>query len=516
MVDSVVNAPFPEIDFAVKSGGADKQRSSCVMVGVYAGRKLTEAARAIDEQTERGITTVTRRGDFDGKLGSTLVLYKLPNAFADRVMLVGLGKEKSFDDGAYAKATQAAAKALGSTGTKDAVSFLSSLPVRGRGEMWRSEMWKIRQAAMHTAAALYRYDATKSQKTDPLDLNKMVFDMPSRRDLADGEIALQEGLSIARGVKLAKDLANLPGNICTPSYLANKAKKLAQEYKKFKTEILDEDDIQALGMGSFMSVANGSQEPAKLIVMHYSGGGRKAQPQVLVGKGLTFDAGGISIKPAAGMDEMKYDMCGGASVIGVMLAVAELQLPINVVGIVPSTENLLDGFANKPGDIVTSMSGQTIEVLNTDAEGRLILCDALTYAERFDPAAVIDVATLTGACVIALGKHASGRYANNKALAKAVDAAGDEASDRCWPMPLWDDYQSQLDSNFADIANVGGREAGSVTAACFLSRFTAAYPWVHLDIAGTAWLSGAQKGATGRPVPLLVQYLLNVAAQQDS
>jgi leucyl aminopeptidase len=326
------------------------------------------------------------------------------------------------------------------------------------------------------------------------------------------ETALKRGQAIAAGVALAKDLGNLPGNVCTPTYLAEQAQTLAKNHK-FKCEVLSQKELEKLGMGSFLSVAKGSRQPPKLIVMQHNGGKKGDKPVALVGKGITFDAGGISLKPAAEMDEMKYDMCGAASVLGAFRAAAELKLPINLVGIIPTCENLPDGDANKPGDIVTSMSGQTIEILNTDAEGRLILCDALTYVERFEPAAVIDIATLTGACVIALGHHASGLFSNQDKLAREIEQAANTSRDRVWRMPLWDDYQPQLDSNFADIANIGGRAGGSITAACFLSRFTQKYDWAHLDIAGTAWKSGKEKGGTGRPVPLLVHFLLARAGQ---
>ena len=310
---------------------------------------------------------------------------------------------------------------------------------------------------------------------------------------------------------VARDLANLPGNICTPTYLADQARRLSRGVKKMRVQVLDEKAMEKLGMGALLSVSRGSRQPAGLICLEYRGGRPRERPVALVGKGLTFDAGGISLKPAAEMDEMKYDMCGGASVLGALKACAQLELPINVVGLVPASENLPDGDANKPGDIVTSMSGQTIEILNTDAEGRLILCDTLTYAERFKPAAVVDIATLTGACIVALGHHASGLFATDDGLADALTTAGQRTGDRAWRLPLWADYQSQLDSNFADMANIGGRSAGAVTAACFLARFTKKFKWAHLDIAGTAWKSGKEKGATGRPVPMLVQFLLDRA-----
>lgn len=320
--------------------------------------------------------------------------------------------------------------------------------------------------------------------------------------------------AICNGKDFARDIGNLPGNVCTPSYLAKAAKKLSKDSQKnkksFKTTILDEKKIKELGMHSFLSVSRGSRQPAKLIVMEYYGAkSKKEQPHVLVGKGLTFDAGGISLKPSAKMDEMKYDMCGAASVIGAMLAIVEMQLIINVVVIIPSSENLPDGDANKPGDIVTSMSGQTIEILNTDAEGRLILCDALTYAKRFKPKTVVDVATLTGACIVALGSQTSGVLGNDQTVIDNLLTAGEMSHDRAWQLPLWDSYQKQLKSNFADIANIGGPGAGTITAACFLSRFTKNYSWAHLDIAGTAWKGGNNKGATGRCVPLLTQYIVN-------
>ena len=316
------------------------------------------------------------------------------------------------------------------------------------------------------------------------------------------------------GVKLARDLANRPSNICTPSHLAMQAQQLAKIYKNLKVNIISEANIKKLGMNSLLSVSAGSAEPPKLIILKYRGVKKDKKPIVLVGKGVTFDTGGISIKPAQSMDEMKYDMCGAATVLGTLSAVSEMKLPVNVVGVMPATENMPSGTATKPGDIFTSLSGQTIEVLNTDAEGRLILCDALTYSERFNPDVVIDIATLTGACVIALGKHATGLLSNHNPLANDLLSAGEYSGDRVWQLPLWEEYQSQLESPFADIANIGGSEASTITAACFLSRFTKKYRWAHLDIAGTAWISGSKKGATGRPVRLLVQYILNKCTSQ--
>jgi leucyl aminopeptidase len=359
---------------------------------------------------------------------------------------------------------------------------------------------------------VYRFDRLKSKAPESKRaLRKVTLHLAKRSDIADGEIGLQRGEAIAEGVTLAKDLGNLPGNICTPAYLAEQAQELGKRHG-IKVEVLDRKEIEKLGMNSFLAVAQGSTQPPKLIVLEYQGGKRDTPPVALVGKGVTFDTGGISIKPAAEMDEMKFDMCGAASVLGTLKAIALMRLPLNVVGVIPATENMPDGNAIKPGDIVTTMSGQTVEILNTDAEGRLILCDALTYVEKYKPAAVVDIATLTGAMVIALGHVATGVFSNSDPLAREILQASENAWDRAWHMPLWDDYQDGLKSNFADFPNIGSRAGGSITAACFLSRFTKAYPWAHLDIAGTAWKSGAEKGATGRPVSLLVHFLSKRAA----
>jgi leucyl aminopeptidase len=340
-------------------------------------------------------------------------------------------------------------------------------------------------------------------------LRKLTLSVPQRSDLTAGEKSAAQGLAIAHGMDLARDLGNLPGNVCTPVYLADRAKQLGTEFPDVTVKILERKECEDLGMGSFLSVTNGSDQPPRFIVLEYMQSQRKqAKPCVLVGKGITFDSGGISLKPGHDMDQMKFDMCGAASVLGTFRAIAEMKAQVNVVGLIPACENMPSGRATKPGDIVTSMSGQTIEVLNTDAEGRLILADALTYAERYEPEAVVDIATLTGAMVIALGHVASGLFSNNETLARALVTAGDDAYDRVWQMPMWEDYQDGLSSNFADFANIAGRAGGSITAACFLSRFTKKYDWAHLDIAGTAWKDGKEKGATGRPVPLLATWLL--------
>ena len=491
------------MEFNIKSGSPEKQRVACVIVGVYESRKLTFAADLLDRISNGFISDVIRHGDMEGKLGSTLVLHSVPHTLCDRVMLVGLGKERDFRAKEYREAVRASIKALTQTSAGEAVSYLSELTVKKH-----DVEWMIEQAAVVTLDVLYRFDRFKSKSDEPVrEPRKLTLAVPRRSDLADGEKGLQRGLAIGSGMRLAKDLGNLPPNVCTPAYLGAEALKMAETFGA-AAEVLGPKEIAELGMHSFLSVAKGSSEEARLIVLKHQGAKDKNdKPIVLVGKGITFDSGGISLKPGEGMDEMKYDMCGAATVLGAFRAAVEMNLPLNLMAIVPACENMPNGNAVKPGDIITSMSGQTIEVLNTDAEGRLILCDALTYAERFGPATVIDVATLTGACVIALGHIATGLYSNQDSLARELLAAGEEVADRAWHMPLWDEYQEQLKSPFADMANIGGRPGGSITAACFLSRFAKAYDWAHLDIAGTAWKGGKEKGATARPVPLLVQFL---------
>ena len=497
------------MEFSIKNGNPGKQRSACVVVGVFETRVLTEAAKTLDKNANGYISDILNNGDMEGKAGSTLLLHKVPNTVCKRVLLVGLGKKSKLHDREYRNAVQAAFNALHETGALDAVLFLIEDPV-----IKREISWKISHTVIMAMKSVYHPDQLKSKhEGSKQHLRKVTLSTTSRVDSDIGEKALQWGLATAYGMSLTKDLGNLPSNVCTPSYLAELAMKMAKTYK-LKATVLEQKDMERLGMGSLLSVAQGSSQPAKLITLEYWGRKKKEKPVVLVGKGVTFDTGGISLKPAAEMDEMKYDMCGAASVLGTIAAIAQMRLPINVVGIIPATENMPGGNATKPGDIVTSMSGQTIEILNTDAEGRLILCDALTYAERYEPEVVIDIATLTGACVIALGHVASGLLSNNEELAMELLNASEQAADRAWHLPLWDDYQEQLKSNFADMANIGGRAAGTITAACFLSRFTKKYRWAHIDIAGTAWESGKKKGATGRPVLLLTQFLTTRAARK--
>ncbi|HEY1328788.1 MAG TPA: leucyl aminopeptidase [Casimicrobiaceae bacterium] len=492
------------MEFTIKSGSPEKQRSACVVVGVFDNRKLSLSAELIDRASNGYVSEIIRRGDMEGKLGATLLLHNVRGTLADRVLLVGLGKERDFRDREFRHAIRAAVKLLNETGSYEAVIYLTEEKVKRREVAWRVE-----HAVVVAMDAVYRFDQMKSQPAEVRrPLRKLTLSVPQRSDLGAGETAAARGLAIAHGIDLTRDLGNLPGNVCTPTYLAERAVEIGKEFPDVKVTVLERPQLEQLGMGSFLSVTNGSEQPPRFIVLEYEQSQRKQRPVVLVGKGITFDTGGISIKPSADMDHMKFDMCGAASVLGVFRAIAELKSKINLVGLVPACENMPSGRATKPGDIVKSMSGQTVEVLNTDAEGRLILADALTYAERYEPEAVVDIATLTGAMVIALGHVAAGLFSNSDALARALIGAGDDAYDRAWQMPLWEDYQEGLNSNFADFANVAGRAGGSITAACFLSRFTKKYDWAHLDIAGVAWKEGKEKGATGRPVPLLTTWLL--------
>jgi|TARA_B100000700_G_scaffold109052_1_gene123029 leucyl aminopeptidase len=493
------------MDFSIKSGSPEKQRTACVIVGIFSTRRLSNPAKTIDIASKQHLSALIRRGDMDGDKGQHLLLHNVPGVMADRVLLIGCGKEREIDDRNYRAIIENSVNALNKTGALEGINYLSELNIKGR-----DGSWKIKQAVEIAEHTLYKFNELKSKnKQLRRPLRKITFTVPTRRELTKCEPAIKYACAIAKGIKLTRDLGNYPSNICTPNYLAEQAIKLAKNRTSLTVNVLEESDMEKLGMGSLLSVSQGSSEPAKLITLEYRAGKKSQKPVVIIGKGVTFDTGGISIKPSQAMDEMKYDMCGAASVMGTMAAVTELKLPINVVGIIPATENMPSGDATNPGDIFTSMSGQTVEVLNTDAEGRLILCDAITYSKKYNPEVVIDIATLTGACVIALGKHATGLLSNHNPLARELINAGEESGDRVWQLPLWDEYQQQLNSPFADIANIGGREAGTITAACFLSRFAEKLQWAHLDIAGTAWLSGSKKGATGRPVSLLMQYILN-------
>ena len=493
------------MEFSIKSGAPQTGANGCVVVGVYETRRLSAAATALDRVSGGYVSKVVRRGDMQGRLGTTLLLPDAPGV-TGRVLLVGLGRQSEFREKQYRDAVAAAVGALQSTGAEEAALHLTELAV-GRHDV----QWKVAQAVTVAGASGYRFTRMKSKGADERPALRRLALSVDRAAGKGAAAGLEQGLALTHGIALARDLGNLPPNVCTPSHLADEARELARRYR-MKLTVLGREDMERIGMRTLLSVAQGSAQPPRFITLEHRGGPKNQKPVVLVGKGITFDTGGISIKPAAEMDEMKFDMCGAAAVLGTLKAAGEMRLPLNVVGAIPSTENMPGGRATRPGDIVTSLSGQTVEILNTDAEGRLILCDALTYIERFRPAAVIDIATLTGACVIALGHVATGLFANDEALAREVVAAGEDACDRVWRMPLWDDYQEQLKSNFADFANIGGRPAGAVTAACFLARFARKYKWAHLDIAGTAWKSGKEKGATGRPVSLLTQFLIRRAA----
>ncbi|MGZ3253905.1 MAG: leucyl aminopeptidase [Burkholderiaceae bacterium] len=496
------------MDFSIKTFDAKNTianaKTGCLVIGVFENKKLSQTAQALDKKG--ALSAAIKSGDITGKAGSTLLLRQIDGVTAERLLLVGLGNEDGITDKNLVSAAQAIARVLASLGAQDALIALPSDSIKDR-----DVAWAIRTAVLAIRENAYRSDALKSKKEPtPTGVKKFAFAV-SAKEADQAKAAVAQSVALANGIELTKDLGNMPGNFCTPTHLANTAKKLGKDYK-LDVEVLDRKQLEALKMGSFLSVTNGSDQPPKFIVIKHMGGKTKDAPVVLVGKGITFDSGGISLKPGAAMDEMKYDMCGAASVLGTIRAIAEMKLKLNVIGVIPTCENMPSGRATKPGDIVTSMSGQTIEVLNTDAEGRLVLCDALTYVERFKPAAVVDIATLTGACITALGHHNSGLFTRHDdahdGLANELLAAGKATGDTAWRMPIEDVYQEQLKSNFADMANIGGPAAGSITAACFLERYTKKYTWAHLDIAGTAWKSGAAKGATGRPVPLLTAFLI--------
>jgi leucyl aminopeptidase len=483
-----------------------KHKPACLVLPVFS---TGGTAPQTDAALQKLVNTLHKRGDISGKPGESLLLPHCDSGIrAERLLLLGAGDVGAMTRSQFLTLLNTLSDNLNKLPVTDVTLMLDTLAVEARDAAWIAQ-----QAARQLVQGQYRFDQLKKEKK-PAKLKTVYWFCTQKSQIKLIETALKTGLGIGRGMALARDLGNLPGNICTPSYLASRARELARKHTSVHVKVLEEKQMKALKMGALLSVSAGSDQVAKLVVIDYQPTGKTARksstkPVVLIGKGITFDSGGISIKPGAGMEEMKFDMCGAASVMGVMQALAEIQAPIHVIGILACAENMPSGRATKPGDIITSMSGKTIEVINTDAEGRLVLCDALTYAERYQPAAVIDIATLTGACVIALGNHASGLFSNRDELAAKLFTAGQESEDKAWHMPLWEEYQQQLKSPYADIANVGGRNAGSVTAACFLARFAEKFPWAHLDIAGTAWNTPGNKGATGRPVPLLMQYLLN-------
>jgi leucyl aminopeptidase len=491
------------MDYFTTTSKASHRAVDCAIVGIYDRGKLGVGAKDIDVASKGEMRRLIKSGDLSSRLGHCVILRDVSGVKANRVAVVGLGKSSAFGAKQFRKAVAAAASAVSKTKVKQILNCLTLETVARTGPYYLA-----RHSVEAIGDTLYRFNKMKSGRKPPASpLKRIGLAVAKRGDASHAMRGAEHGDAIVTGASLAKDLGNLPANVCTPSYLARTARNLAAGNGRLSTRVLNATEMKRLGMASLLSVSAGTVEPAKLIVMKYKGAG-KEKPVVLVGKGVTFDAGGISLKPGPGMDEMKFDMCGAAGVIGAMATVAQLKLPINLNVVVPTVENMPSGTATRPGDIVKSMSGQTIEVLNTDAEGRLILCDALTYSRRFKPAAIIDVATLTGACVVALGAHRSAVMSNNVKLQKELVDAGEKACDLAWPMPLGEEYAEQLKSNFADMANIGGTGGGAVTAACFLGKFTDGMTWAHMDIAGTAWKSGTKKGASGRPVPLLSEMLL--------
>lgn len=491
---------------SLKAIQPEKQQKACLIIGIYEGGELTPAAKLIDKASKGYITKIIKQDAFKAKLGQILPIFHLPNTNFDFVLLVGCGKAAALTPAAFRKLTISTIKTVSTSKANHAVSYLSELNVQNQ-----PLPWKVKQMAEAAMEGLYRFDMFKSQKEPTSALTELTINIPNVKQINACETALKQGHAIANAVTFTKNLANLPSNICTPSFIAEQAKDLGKSFKNLSVKVLNENDMKKMGMGAILAVSQGSAEEAKLITLEYKGAAKSKAPVALVGKGITFDTGGNSLKTPENMVGMKYDMCGAATVLGTIKAAAELKLPINIVGVIPAVENMPGGTAYKPEDILTSLSGQTIEVISTDAEGRLILADALTYCERFKPDVVIDIATLTGAVVIALGFHATGLLSNHEPLANALLKAGNESSDRAWQLPLWDEYQEQIKSPFADISNSGGRPAGTITAACFLSRFTKKFRWAHLDVAGTAatMMNSSERMATGRPVPLLTQYLID-------
>jgi leucyl aminopeptidase len=494
------------MEFSVQTANPAKTETACLLVPVFKGSDLLPTVAKLDDASERLIGQLLERGDVDAALGNVQLVPFAPGLGAERILLVGLGEREKCQEAAFIKALDAAMAALVKLPIDEACVVFDDVPLTDRDAAWKAR--KVMEAAER---AIYRFDQFKSSPAPAPSLAKLTLFISDADAVPQAKQGALVGNAIGQAINYTRTLGNLPANVCTPSYLAEQAQQLGRESKgALDVDILDEEALEALGAGSLLSVGRGSKEPSRLIVMKYQGADNVDEaPHVLIGKGITFDTGGISLKPGEGMDEMKFDMCGAASVFGTVKAVLAIKPKLNLVFIVAAAENMPDGNATKPGDIIKTLKGLTVEVLNTDAEGRLVLCDALTYAERFTPASVVDIATLTGAVITALGHHATGLLSNDDDLALDLLDAGEAAWDRAWHLPLWDEYQEQLDSNFADLANIGGRPAGTITAACFLSRFADHFPWAHLDIAGTAWQSGKQKGATGRPVGLLTQYLLD-------
>ncbi len=484
---------------------AKTANTACLVIPVFARKKLSNAAAELDKATRGKIKSFLKKGDFNGKRSQLAWLYDLPYVKSPRILLVGCGDAKTVNKAIYKKLNSAAANAMIEKSVTTCTNYLGTIRNKHLGTGSISKLTPIA-----FADSTYRFTSFKSKPGTKISLRSCALAMNDKKQLGKARKALATGTAISSGMHLTRDLGNTPPNVCHPTYLADQAKAMGKEFTKMKVEILNEAQMKKLGMHSLLSVSAGSEQPAKLICMHYNGIGTKAgKPVVLVGKGITFDTGGISIKPSPAMDEMKFDMGGAASVFGTMRALAEMGAEVNAIGVVAAAENMPDGKATRPGDVVTTMSGQTVEILNTDAEGRLVLCDALTYVEKYDPASVLDIATLTGACIVALGHQTTGLMSNSQKLANKLLKVGKKIDDRAWQLPLGPEYDEQLKSNFADIPNIGTPGAGTIVAGCFLGRFTNKYKWAHLDIAGTAWKGGAAKGSTGRPVPLLTSYVLS-------
>ena len=488
--------------YTVKAGELGKASIPCAIIGISDKQTDGPMLKAIEKASKGAIKRLIKRGDISTASGTTTLITDLAGTKIERLLVVGLG------DGSPDQLTasfQSAAAQLKKIAAKSALVVMENITSQDRDAKWVTAKF-----IECVEDALYQYVAMKGTgKPKAPALSKVQFAAQSE-DAGAIRAGLKLGVALSKGKNATRDLGNAPSNVCTPTYLASEAKKLARAYPSLTTTVLEEKQMAKLGMGAFLSVSKGSDEPGKMVIMHYKGASASKQPHVIVGKGITFDTGGISLKPGGGMWEMIYDMCGAATVFGTMQTLCELAPKLNVIGVMAAAENMPSGGASKPGDIVTTMSGQTVEILNTDAEGRLVLCDALTYVERFKPASVVDIATLTGACIVALGSQASAVFANDDALAKSLIDAGERTRDRAWQLPIWDGYQKQINSAFADMQNIGGKEAGSITAACFLARFAKKYPWAHMDIAGTSFKwAGLNKGATARPVGLLTDYLLS-------
>ncbi|WP_392564104.1 leucyl aminopeptidase [Orbus wheelerorum] len=493
------------MNFEIKNNAVFKQKVDCLILPVYQDKTQLDTLQEFEQLTHNLVSGLIKKGDFHGKLGETLVLYNVPNITASKVLLIGIGDKKSNIVDSANKISQSVASQLTALNSKQIAVAMPNLT--------KTEVYSfVRRFIEGIIYNCYHFDQYQSTKADKIKTEKIVLSITDKTLVEQAKLGLTHGSAIAKGVAATRTIANQPSNVCNAQYLADSAKQLTEQFSNLKASYYDEKALAKLGMNAYLAVGQGSQNESIMTVIEYHGAkDKKAQPIVFVGKGLTFDSGGISIKPSAGMDEMKYDMCGAATVYGVMQTIAELNLPVNVIGVMAGCENMPGTGAYRPGDILTTLSGQTVEVINTDAEGRLVLCDVLTFVERFKPACVIDIATLTGACIVALGHHYTGIMGNDNKLVEQLVTASNQSNDKAWQLPLDDDFQQQIKSTCADIVNSAGRDGGTITAACFLSRFTKNYHWAHLDIAGTAWVSGAKKGATGRPVSLLVEYLLQQA-----